>query len=126
MTFSQKILLAVDEPLGNISGFSGLTGAGAAVANAPGRLAAIFSTLFSLLTIFAGFSFLIWFIIGAITWITSGHDPNLLKKAQGQMTTAAIGLIAVILTFPIAYILSQLTGLDVLNPENIISDLLPR
>ena len=126
MIFSQKLLLADAEPLGNISGFSGLSGAGSAVANAPSRLAAIFSTLFSLLTVFAGFAFLIWFLIGAITWITSGHDPNLLKKAQGQMTTAVIGLIVVILTIPIAYILSQLTGLDILNPENIINNLLPR
>lgn len=90
------------------------------------RFAAIISGIIAVLTIFAGLAFLTYFVIGALTWITSGGQPDQLTKAKNQMSTALVGLIVVILTIPIAYIVSALTGLDILNPVNIVPRLLPK
>lgn len=90
------------------------------------RFAAVISGIIAILTIFAGLAFLTYFVIGALTWITSGGQPDQLTKAKNQMSTALVGLIVVILTIPIAYIVSALTGLDILNPVNIVPRILPK
>lgn len=108
-----------------LTGFSGFSDAGPATADAPGRFADIFSNIISIMTIFSGLAFMIWFIIGAFTWITGGHDPAQLDKAKQQMSSAIIGLVATVAVIPIVYIVSKLTGIAILNPESIILNILP-
>jgi hypothetical protein len=109
-------------PLGDISGFD--TGLFSKQYTTPSGFAVIISNIVSAITIFAGLAFLFWFLIGAFTWIT-GDNTQQLDKAKSQMSTAIVGLIVVILTIPVAYIIGKLTGLDILNPELIIQKLLP-
>ena len=108
-----------------LTGFSGFSDAGSATADAPGRFADIFSNIISVMTIFAGLAFLLWFVIGAFTWITGSDDPAQLDKAKKQMSSAIIGLVAAVAVIPIAYIVSKLTGIEILNPESIIGNILP-
>lgn len=89
------------------------------------RFALVLSNIVGVLTIFAGLAFLIWFVVGALTWTTSGGQPEQLNKAKGQMGTALVGLFVAVLTIPITYIIAKLTGLDILNPINIITKILP-
>lgn len=89
------------------------------------RFSTIISAVVGTLTVFAGLAFLIYFIVGALTWTASGGQAEQLSKAKSQMGTAIVGLIVVILTIPITYIVSKLTGLDILNPLTIIPNLLP-
>lgn len=111
--------------LGNITGFS--SGITALSGTDPvHRFATVISGIIAVLTIFAGLAFLTYFVIGALTWITSGGQPDQLTKAKSQMSTALVGIFVVILTIPIAYIVSALTGLDILNPVNIVPHILPK
>lgn len=84
------------------------------------------STIFGFLTLVAGLAFLLYFALGAIQWIISGGDPQKIEKAKGQMTSAAIGLIAVIAAFTIAGIISLVLGIDILNPANVLNSINPQ
>lgn len=89
------------------------------------RFGLIVSNVITVFTIFAGLAFLFYFIIGAVNWISSAGKPDLLEKAKSQMSSAIVGLIVVVLTIPLTYILAKLTGLDILNPITIVNNLLP-
>ena len=78
------------------------------------------------MTIFAGIAFIFWFIIGALTWITGGHDPGQLDKAKRQMSTGIIGLIVTVATVSITFIIGKLTGINIINPENTFYNLIPQ
>ena len=89
------------------------------------RLTETITSIVSAITIFAGLAFVFWFIIGAITWITGGHDSGQLEKAKSQMSTALIGLTFTILALPITWLIGKLTGIDIINPEIILNNLSP-
>lgn len=74
------------------------------------------STIFGFLTIVAGLAFLLFFVLGAISWVTSGGDKGQIEKARNQMTNAAIGLIAVVAAYTIAGIVSIVLGINILDP----------
>jgi len=107
------------------SGFSGFSEANPAIADAPSRFTSIITNIIAIITIFAGLAFFFWFLIGALTWITASSDPKQLDKAKNQMGTAIVGLIIVILSVPITYIIGKILGLDILSPEDIINSLTP-
>ncbi len=90
------------------------------------RFALVISNIISVLTIFAGLAFLIWFVVGALTWTTSGGQAEQLSKAKAQMGNALVGLFVTIMVIPITYVIAKLTGLDILNPINVIPKLLPQ
>lgn len=109
------------------TGFSsGFTQSDLAQADPATRFTQISTAIVSTITIFAGLAFIFWFIIGAITWITGGHDPAQIDKGKRQISTAIIGLIATAMVLPIAWLVSQLTGIDIINPENVFNSLIPQ
>lgn len=111
------------ENLSNLnSGIAQNPGAGNSAIN---RFALALSNIVGVMTVFSGLAFLIYFVIGALAWTTSGGQPEQLSKAKSQMGTALVGLFVAALTIPITYIVSRLTGLDILNPLKIIPSLLP-
>ena len=120
MTNSSPQLLSLD--LGSINAFS----SGFTSYRGPGSIATIISSIVSVFTIFAGLAFLIYFIIGALAWITSAGDPQKLEIAKGRMSTAVIGLIVVVISFPIVYIIGQLTGFDIINFDALIPQIGPQ
>ena len=80
----------------------------------------IFSVVVSFLTIVAGLSFLIYFIVGAINWITAGGDEKKVDTAKSYMTNGAIGLIIIVATYSIIGIVGKVLGIDILNPGHTI------
>lgn len=82
----------------------------------------IFSNAFGILTLVAGVMFFIYFLIAGITWITSSGKPDKVQQAQDKMTNAAIGLIAVVATYTITYIVGKIVGLEILNPGQYIEN----
>ena len=76
-----------------------------------GRLEKIISNIVGVFTIFAGISFIIYFLIGAVTWITAGGHPETLDKAKNQMSTALIGLFITVIGLGVMYVLGEVTGL---------------
>jgi len=116
--------LAAVTPLGQIRGFS--QGFFKTAGNQPAsRFANIISSIITVLTIFGGLAFLLWFLSGALTLITSSGKPEQLNKAKNQMSTALIGLFVLVLSYSIIFILGKVTGLNILNPELIIQKLKP-
>ena len=120
-----KYLAQVPNPLGNIKltpkGFTESFG------NDPaGRLEEILSSVVSVFTIFAGVAFLLYFLIGAVTWATAGGHPETLDKAKNQMSTGLIGLVITVVGTAIIYVLGKVAGLDILNPAGLIKRLSPK
>lgn len=83
------------------------------------------SSIFGFLTIVAGLAFMLYFVLGAVKWITSGGDKGQVESARDQMTAAAIGLIAVIASYTIAGIVSLVLGINILNPGMELQKIVP-
>jgi hypothetical protein len=78
------------------------------------------SSMVTTLTVVASLAFAIYFIIGGLKWITSGGDKAKAEVAKTQMTQAAIGLIIVVISFFIIGIISNVLGLDILDPAAVL------
>lgn len=89
----------------------------------PGQLELIFTTLFGFLTIVAGLSFLVYFMIGALNWVTAGGDSKKVDDAKHYMTNGAIGMIAIVAAYSIIWIVGSVLGLDILNPATEIENI---
>lgn len=90
-------------------------------ADLPSQLELIVSNVIGFLTLIAGLAFLFYFLIGAINWITASGDNQKSQLARQQIFNALIGLIVVVLAYPIISVLSQLLGIHILNPKEVIS-----
>jgi hypothetical protein len=80
----------------------------------------IFSAVVTFLTIVAGLSFLIYFLIGGLNWVTAGGNEKKVDEAKSYMTNGAIGLITIIAAYSIVSIVGKVLGLDILNPGKLI------
>ena len=117
-------LLASEIPLGDsFSGF-GVFGSNIGGLNSEctigSRFATLVSTMLGFLTILAGLAFLLYFLLGAIQWITSNGDPQKVESAKNQMTAAGIGLVAAISAYVVAGIVSIVLGIDILDPSKLL------
>jgi hypothetical protein len=83
---------------------------------APTQLNNLFSTIFGFLTIIAGLSFLIYFLIGGLTWITAGGDSKKVDTAKAMMTNGAIGMIIIVATYGVVWIVGEVLGINILDP----------
>lgn len=83
----------------------------------------IISNVLVVLTIIAGLSFLIHFLLGGIQWITAGGQKDKIENAKAMMTNGAIGLIIVALSYSIVWIVGKALGLNILVPSTIINSL---
>jgi len=81
----------------------------------------IISNVLVVLTIVAGLSFLIYFLLGGISWITAGGQKDKVETAKTMMTNGAIGLIIVVLSYSIVWIVGQVLGLNILEPGTLIN-----
>lgn len=79
--------------------------------------------LVSWLILIGFITFLIYFLIGGLNWITSQGDKNKIEEAKKQLTNAIIGLFIVFSIFLIIKIIGWVLGISNLQ-ELIIS--LPR
>ena len=90
-----------------------------------GTLERFFSGLLGFLTVLGGIAFLIYFSLGAITWITSKGDKQQVEKAQGYMSNAFIGIVVLILAWAITGVVGALVGVDFLNLSGLIGTITP-
>lgn len=81
----------------------------------------LLSNILAFLSIVGGLMFLIYFLLGGLNWITAGGDQGKVDMAKKYMTGAAIGLIVIALSYSISYIVSRVTGINILNPGATIS-----
>ena len=108
------------DPIEGVGGFL-TSGSG----NPGAVLEKFFSNLLGVFTLIGGLMFIIYFILGALGWITASGDPEKLKKSTGQMTNALLGLIIVVAAYSLFYIVGLVLGFNILNPAQEIETLKP-
>ncbi len=87
----------------------------------------IISNFIGFMTVLAGIFFIVYFIIAAFNWVTSGGDSGKLQSARDRMLHGILGLIIVVGSYAIVGLLGTIIGLDVLRPADAIRDtLIPR
>lgn len=63
----------------------------------------------------AALAVLIYLVIGAFRWITSGGDKEAIGKARGHIVNALIGLAILALAFFITVLAGQIVGINILS-----------
>lgn len=63
------------------------------------NIGAILNIIIPLMTLGAGLVFLAMLIVGSFNYLTSGGSPENIKKAQGTLFSAVLGLIIVICAY---------------------------
>ncbi len=80
----------------------------------------LISNVLVVLTVTAGIAFALWFLMGGLNWITAGGDKGKIDKAKGMMTNGAIGLIIIVVSYAITWIVGSALGLNILEPGTIL------
>lgn len=93
-------------------------------ANPEANLEVIISNMLGVVTVFAGLFFLIYFLIAAFKWISSGGDTGKVQTARDQIVNGVLGLVVVVGTYTIVAIIGAIVGFNILNPAAIIRDTL--
>ena len=109
-------LAAID--LGNITGTGPFQNVGASPGADLERLA---STILGTLTGVASLASLLYFVIGALNWITAGGDKTKIESAQKSMLNAIMGIVVVVIAYFIASIIGFVLGINILNPASILN-----
>jgi len=86
----------------------------------PNKIALLISNILGFFTLIAGFAFLFYFIIGAINWIVSAGDPQKIQTSRQMIINAIIGLLITVIAYPAILIISQLLGIPLADPADLI------
>lgn len=78
-------------------------------------LAFYISQLWKTLVVVGGLAFLIYTIIGAISWIMAGGDKAKVESAQKHITNGVTGLIILAASYAIVALISEVIGINILN-----------
>jgi len=70
-------------------------------------LATILTFAIKFFFIFAGLAALLYLILGAFAWVTSGGDKEHVSKAQQKIQAAIIGLIVLVLVLSLIIVVEQ-------------------
>lgn len=80
----------------------------------------IISNALAVLTIVGGITFVVYFLLGGVNWITAGGKQDKIETAKGMMTNGAIGLIIILVSYALVWIIGKVLGLDILNPATVL------
>jgi cytochrome bd-type quinol oxidase subunit 2 len=124
MILTFPILLAQAQNIGSFTGNNCIGSFCPSGTDAGGtQIEAIFTQVFGFLTIAAGIAFLIYFVIGGITWISAGGDSSNIEKAKKMMTNAVIGMVVIASAFAITWIVGKVLGFDILDITKLLNSL---
>lgn len=130
----RKLLTAVD-PLGGTTAVGGNPLGGRSIGvdspfnpartgGAANGLELFISVILGFLTTIGSIMFLIYVVLGALNWITSGGDKGKVEAARSQITSAIVGLIIVVVSQTIVAIAGGVLGLNILNPAATLNNLI--
>ena len=120
IALSSKFLILSSASAQDLGLIEGITGYEVEDESGATSLEQMFSNTIAVLTIIGGLMFIVYFVLGGLTWITAGGKPDKVEKAQKMMTNAAIGLIVVIAAFAIIYIIGDVLGIRILEPGHYL------
>ena len=90
---------------------SGLSG------NGGKDLANYIAIIWRLIVIVGGLAVLLNLIWGALDWIFAGNTPERINRAKDKMFNGIFGLAILVLSYIIIKVISNVTGLNILNPK---------
>lgn len=84
------------------------------------NLESFISRIIGFLTVIASVAFVVYFLLGAVSWITAGGDASKIQKARDKIVQSVIGLIVLAGSFVIIEFISTSffqasLGFDILN-----------
>ncbi|MEI6532358.1 MAG: hypothetical protein WCO06_00815 [Candidatus Roizmanbacteria bacterium] len=80
----------------------------------------IFGSGIRIFLIIAGFTALLYMLMGAYNWITSGGEKEKVKKAQDQITYGAIGVVVVVIVLVLFFVIVT-NVLGIFGPNGTIT-----
>lgn len=83
------------------------------------------SNIVGVLTVFAAIFFIVYFLIAALSWVTSGGDSGKLQTARERMLHGILGLIIVVAAYGIIGLIGAIIGFDILNPAAKLLEIAP-
>ncbi len=86
----------------------------------------IVSNVLAMITVIGSIMFIGYFLLGAISWITSGGDSGKINKARDQMMHGVLGLLVLVLAYAIVGLVGSVLGItNILNPAAVLEGLVP-
>lgn len=128
MSFTAFSLIAAtkDIPLGTIDPVTDAYSKGSTTeAGALSNLELFLSNLIGFMTTLAAVFFIVYFFMGAFSWVTSGGDKGKTEKAREQITQGVLGLVLIIAAYAIIGLIGSIIGLDILTPGEQIKKFIP-
>jgi len=80
-------------------------------------LETVFSNILNVAVTLAGLVLFIMLIMGGFGFLTSGGDPEKVKKASGTLTWAIVGFVLLIASWFILRLIGKFTGVDLTTFE---------
>lgn len=84
----------------------------------PGEgLAFYIGQLWKTISVIGGLAFIIYFLLGGLSWLTAGGDKAKVESAQKQITNAVIGLAIILVSYAIILFIQEALDVNILQPE---------
>lgn len=83
--------------------------------DSPRQFAITIATLWQTIILVGGLAFLLYFLLGGITWITAGGDKGKIEEARGKITQGLVGLAVLAASYVIIKFIETAIGLNLLN-----------
>jgi hypothetical protein len=98
----------INPVLSGTLGTGGNAGSGANVAT-------LLATFIRVMVIIGGLGFVLYFVIGAVNWISSGGDKGKLESAKHEIINALTGLVILLALVAVTTFLKDVFQIDLLN-----------
>ena len=80
-------------------------------------LAFYIGQLWKTISIVGGLAFILYFLLGGLSWLTAGGDKAKVESAQKQITNAVIGLAIILVSYAIILFIQEVLDVNILQPE---------
>mgnify|MGYP001573216984 CR=1 FL=1 len=83
--------------------------------DSPKQFAITIATLWQTIILVGGLAFLLYFLLGGVTWITAGGDKGKIEEARGKITQGLVGLAVLAASYVIIKFIEMAIGMNILN-----------
>lgn len=83
--------------------------------DSPRQFAITIATLWQTVILVGGLAFLLYFLMGGVTWITAGGDKGKLEEAKNKITQGLVGLAILAASYVIIKFIETAIGMELLN-----------
>ena len=84
-------------------------------ADSPKQFAVTIATLWQTIILVGGLAFLLYFLMGGVTWITAGGDKGKIEEARNHITQGLVGLAILAASYVIIKFIETAIGMNLLN-----------